>query len=54
LSVYLWTSSRGIVDGVRDQELLLIGGDKSLNKALNQALKLEVAKVAVGTPVRLR
>jgi hypothetical protein len=31
-----------------------MGGDKSINEVLNQVLKLQAAKVAVGTPVRLR
>jgi len=32
---------------------LLMGGDWTLNDALNQALKLEAAKVAAGPPARL-
>jgi hypothetical protein len=45
------------IDRVRDRELkqhLLMGSDRLLNEALNQALKLEVVKVAAGPPVRLR
>lgn len=33
---------------------ILMGGDQTLNEALNQALKLEVAKAAVGPPARLQ
>jgi hypothetical protein len=43
--------------GVRDREIkqhLLMGGDRSMNEALNQALKLEAAKAAAGQPARLR
>jgi hypothetical protein len=32
---------------------LLMGGEKSLNEALNQALRLGASKVAAGTPERL-
>jgi hypothetical protein len=42
-----------IFDGVRDREVkqhLLIDIDRTLNKALNQVLKLEAAKAAAGTP----
>jgi len=45
------------IDSVRDREVkqhLLMGGDRTLNEALNQALKLEAAKAAVGPPARLR
>jgi kynurenine formamidase len=45
------------IDSVRDQEVkqhLLMGGDRNLNEALNQALKLEAAKAAAGLPARLR
>jgi hypothetical protein len=45
------------IDGLRDRELkqhLLMGGDRTLNEALNQALKLEAAKAAAGPPARLR
>jgi hypothetical protein len=43
------------IDGMRDWEVkqhLLMGGDRSLNEALNQDMKLEV-KAAAGTPARL-
>ena len=33
---------------------LLMGGDQTLNEALNQALKLEAAKAAAGPPARLQ
>jgi hypothetical protein len=42
------------IDGLRDWEVkqhLLMGGDRTLNEALNQALKLEAA---TGPPARLR
>jgi hypothetical protein len=50
-------AAHSFIDGVRDREVkqhLLLGGDRSLNEALNQALKLEAAKAAAGQPVRLR
>lgn len=45
------------IDGVRDREVkhhLPMGDDRTLNEALNQALKLEAAKSAAGPPARLR
>jgi hypothetical protein len=45
------------IDFVRDRELkqnLLMGGDRTINEASNQALKQEAAKVAAGPPARLR
>jgi hypothetical protein len=44
------------VDGVRghDAKQLLIIGKRSLNEALNQALKLQADKVAAGLPAKLR
>jgi hypothetical protein len=33
---------------------LLMGGDRTLNEALNQALKLEAATAAAGPPAGLR
>ena len=45
------------IDGVGDREVkqhLLMGGDRTLNEALIQALKLEAAKVAAGPPTRLQ
>jgi hypothetical protein len=50
-------ATHAFVDGVRGQEVkqhLLMGGDRSLNEALNQALMLEAAKAAAGPPARLR
>jgi hypothetical protein len=50
-------AAHAFIDGVRDREVkqhLLMGGDDTLNGALNQALKLEAAKVAAGPPPRLR
>jgi hypothetical protein len=45
------------VDGIRDRDMkqwLLMGGDRTLSEALNQALQVEAAKRAAGTFVRLR
>jgi hypothetical protein len=45
------------IDGVRDLEVkqhLLMGGDRTLNEALNQALKLEATKAAAWPTARLR
>jgi hypothetical protein len=45
------------VDGVSDRGLkehLLMGGDRSINDALNQALKLKAAKTAAGPAAGLR
>ena len=50
-------AAHSFIDGVRDQEVkqnLLMGGDRTLNEALNQTLKLETAKAAAGHPARLR
>jgi hypothetical protein len=50
-------ATNAFIDGVRDRKAklhLLMGGDRTLNEALNQALKLEAAKVAAGPLPRLR
>jgi hypothetical protein len=50
-------AANAFIDGVRDREVkqhLLMGGDRTLNEALNQALKLEAAKAAAAPPARLR
>jgi len=50
-------AAHSFVDGLRYREVkqrLLMGGDGTLNGALNQALKLEAAKAAAGPPARLR
>jgi hypothetical protein len=50
-------ASHAFIDGVRDRELkqhLLMGGDRNLNEALNQAMKLEAAKEAAGATAKLR
>jgi hypothetical protein len=50
-------ATHAFVNGVRDPEVkqhLLTGGDWTLNEALNQALKLEAAKVAAGPTARLQ
>jgi hypothetical protein len=44
------------IDGVRGREIkqhLLMGDKSTISKALSQTMKLEVAKVAAGTPERL-
>jgi hypothetical protein len=49
--------AHAFIDGLRDWEVkqhLLMTGDRTLNEALNQALKLEAAKAATGPPERLR
>jgi hypothetical protein len=49
-------AAHAFVDRVRDRELkqrLPMCGDRSLNEALNQALKLEAAKAAAGPTTRL-
>ena len=49
-------AAHSFIDGIRDREVkqhLFMGGDLTLNEALNQALKLEAAKAAAGTPARL-
>jgi hypothetical protein len=50
-------TTTAFVDGVRDRELkqrfLFMAGDRSFNKNLEQALKLEAAKTAAGPPARL-
>jgi hypothetical protein len=43
-------AAHAFIDGIRDREVkqhLLMGGDRTLNEALNQAVKLEAAKAAV-------
>ena len=50
-------AAHSFIDSVPDWEVkqhLLMGGDRTLNEALNQALKLEAAKVAAGPPARVR
>jgi len=50
-------AAQSFIHGVRDRELkqhLLMGGDRTLNEALHQALKLEAAKAAAGSPARVR
>jgi len=50
-------AAHSFIDGLRDREVkqhLLLGGDRTLNEALNQALKLEAAKATAGPPARLR
>jgi hypothetical protein len=50
-------AANAFIDGVQDQEVkqhLLMGGDRNINEALNQALKLEAAKAAAASPARLR
>jgi hypothetical protein len=50
-------AAHSFIDGVREREVkqhLLRGGHRTLNEALNQALKLEAAKAAAGPPARLR
>jgi hypothetical protein len=45
------------IDGVKDRLLkkhLLVSGDRSLSKALNQVFKLDAVKMTAGTPVRLQ
>jgi len=49
-------TAHSFIDGIRDRELkqhFLMEGDRTLNEALNQALKLEAAKAAVGRPTRM-
>lgn len=49
-------ADRQFVDGVREQELkqhLLMVGVRSLNEALDQAMKLEAASAAAAPPARL-
>jgi hypothetical protein len=54
--IQLEAATHPFVDGVRDREVKrhLMGGERSLNETLNEALKLDVAKVVVGPPARLR
>jgi hypothetical protein len=50
-------ATHSFIDGVRDREVkqhLLMGGDRTLNEALNQALKLEAVQAAAGPLARLR
>ena len=50
-------TAQSFIDGVQEREVkqhLLLGGDRTLNEALNQALKLEAAKETAGPPARLR
>jgi hypothetical protein len=50
-------ASYTLIDGIRDQKVkqhLLMGGDWILNKALNQAFKLEATQTAARPPERVR
>jgi hypothetical protein len=50
-------ATHSLIDGLREREVkqhLLMGGDRTLNEALNQALKLEAAQAVAGPPARLR
>jgi hypothetical protein len=50
-------AAHAFIDGIRAREVkqhLLMGGDRMLNEALNQALKLEAAKAAAWPTARLR
>jgi hypothetical protein len=50
-------AAHAFVDGMTNKEVkqhFIMGGNSSLNKALNQAQKLEAAKVAARPPTRLR
>jgi hypothetical protein len=50
-------AAHAYIDGVRDWAVKLhplMGGDQNINQALNQALKLEAANAAAGSPARLR
>jgi hypothetical protein len=50
-------AAHAIIDGIRDREVkqhLLMGGDRTLNEALNQAVKLEAAKAAAWPTARMR
>lgn len=48
-------TDHAILDGMKDyyaKQNHFIGGERSINKALNQALKIEAAKAVVGPPAR--
>jgi hypothetical protein len=50
-------AAHAFINGIRDREVkqhLLMGGDRTLNEALNQALKLEAAKAAAWPTARMR
>jgi hypothetical protein len=50
-------AAHAFIDGIRDREVkqhLLLGGDRTLNEALNQAVKLEAAKAAAWPTARMR
>jgi hypothetical protein len=50
-------AAQAFIDGIRDREVkqyLLMGGDRTLNEALNRAVKLEAAKAAAWTTARLQ
>jgi len=50
-------ASHTFIDGIRDQKVkqhLLMGGDWILNKALNQAFKLEASQTTARLPERVR
>jgi len=50
-------TTRSFIAGVQDREIkqhLSMGGDRTLNEALKQNLKLEATKAAAGPPARLR
>ena len=50
-------AAHSFIDGIRDREVKqhpLMGGDWTLNEALNNALKLEAGKAAAGPLARVR
>jgi ribosomal protein L34E len=50
-------AAHAFIDGIRDGEVkqhLLLGGDRTLNEALNQAMKLDAAKAAAWPTSRVR
>jgi hypothetical protein len=50
-------AAHAFINGMWDREVkqhLQMGGDRTLNEALNQALKLEAAKAAAGPTARMR
>jgi hypothetical protein len=50
-------AAHAFIDGIRDRELkqhLLMGDDRTLNEAINQAVKLEAAKAAAWPTARMR
>jgi hypothetical protein len=50
-------AAHDFINGIRDREVkqhLLMGGDRTLNEALSQAVNLEAAKAAAWTTARMR